>query len=184
MPKRNTQEVDQIIEELKNTRDQNPPVFSSDLLEQERMRKKGFPVWMYHREQLPVHALNQAMVTALELQGFRKGQYIPQNFPRTIFRRNMETLRRNELGRIVTTPKFEDYLETKVVHTQEKLDEMLTEPAHKHGVWSSWFLNVGDVPPANEESGEDPNVTIARLQEQLTAMKNQAVRPAPGKPRE
>lgn len=175
MPQRNTQEVQDIIDELKNTRDQNPPVLASNLLEQERMRKKGFPVWMYHASELPVHALNQAMVSALEARGFRRNQYIPQDYPRTIFRRNSQTIQRNENGRMVTYPKFEDNCETKIVYNADQMEAAVTEPEHKDGLYSAWVQHPAQLPPVTDDVKEDPAITIAKLTAKLAALEEPPV---------
>lgn len=166
MPNQNSPEVLATIARLKNVKDMNPPVLGSKLDAIRVAQNNGYPKWMRHSSQPPVLVETEQLEVALAAAGFVP-HYIPQAFPTTIFRRNNQTIQRNENGRVVVTPKFEDCTETRIVQDPDQLAKALEEKPSS--IYSKWFGTPEEMPPMEGHSTEDPAVTIARLQEQLSA---------------
>lgn len=141
----------------------NEPILMIDLIAQQKAANKGFPKWMYHAELAPVQVINSKQEVAIRAEGYSPN-YIMQNFPAFMFRRNME-------------PKFEkadpvlgspgEFIEMRSVKTQEALDDLMRQrqPKTVIGTWCKY----ADLPEATAGPTEDPKITIARLQGRLMA---------------
>lgn len=130
----------------------NEPDLAINQLRQMVARNKGFPCHLYHPVLDPVVVINSAQKKALMAQGYVEN-YIHKDYPRMLFKRNMD-------------PKFEveEFIEKRVVKDAVAEKTLLAQ---------GWANSPADCEPLAPEAEEDPKVTIARLQERLTALTEQ-----------
>lgn len=150
----------------------NKPVLMSDLMELNRIRNSGYPLWMYHATALPQMVINQGQMEALRTIGYRPQIYIHHDFPAMFLRRNMD-------------PKFAEsplgeHIEGFTAKDQAALDA--AQKARKpKTVVGGWVATVAELPEIEDGPAEDPKVTIARLEGELKSQRERAGVPTEAK---
>ena len=161
-------EVKRLMEQYEHPAANNAPILMIDIIEQQKARNMGYPKWMYHPTLEPQHVKNKEQERVIAAQGY-KTVYIPQEYPLYVFRRNMD-------------PKFEDpnassgqpggFVEQRLIRNAGQF-EALAKEAKPKTVVGDWCRELSDLPPVAEGPKEDPAVTIARLQGELAARKQE-----------
>jgi hypothetical protein len=160
----------------------NAPVLGINIERMQIAKNGGYPKWLYHREFDAVQVKNMAQEQALADDGYYDG-YRHKEWPRQAYRRNWKKEARAIPGtrEFEAVPKFEDFIETRIVDFPAAFEELQSE-ALPHNC-SPWVLNIKDLPNVPDADTEDPAVTIARLQGQLEAMQGaDQPRRGPGRP--
>lgn len=124
----------------------------------------GFPKTMYHAKPgiKPQEVYNGDQERVLAERGY-SATYIFHEYPLMLCRRNYTVDRNGD-------PRYEDSVETKSVNDARERDQLLEEP--ETHLTSRWSLKYDQLPPlpGNEE---DKDITIARLEGELVARREQ-----------
>lgn len=158
-----TQAVSAILAKYHDKRANNAPPLGMNLLQAVQIQNGGYPLWMHKAGYKPVHVMNANQEAALANTGYARN-YRKQEYPRSLYRRNMELIRVRVEGTKETemVPRFTDFVETVVVDSAEAEAALLAKDA-------SWSADVTNLPAVQGAPEEDPKITIARLQERLAA---------------
>jgi hypothetical protein len=161
-------EINRLMQEFDHPAADNRPVLMIDIIEQQQARNNGYPKWMYHEALEPQQVKNREQERAIAAQGY-KTFYVQRSspYPAYVFRRNMD-------------PKFEDpnaatgapgdFIEQQLVRSEGEMEALKKTRKPKTAI-GEWVREIADLPPIADGPTEDPAVTIARLQGELTAMK-------------
>jgi hypothetical protein len=170
-------EVKRLMEQYEHPAATNEPILMIDIMQQQQARNMGYPKWMYHETLEPQHVKNRDQERAIAAQGY-KTAYIFKHFPTFVFRRNMEK-KFEEPNHASGQPG--DFIEQRLVQSAEHWEALQKERKPKTVV-GDWCRELAELPPVAEGPKEDPAVTIARLQGELSAMKQDEPRRGPGRP--
>jgi hypothetical protein len=137
----------------------NRPVLGVNIIKMEQAKKGGFPKHMYHET---LEAVCDVSTEEEEMALASKGyvsHYIPQAFPLWLYRRNLDA-------------KFEaeGFVEAIVVQSEDQMHAITKRKVPKG--CSEWAKRVTDLAPIPDGPEEDPAVTIARLEGQLSEARN------------
>jgi hypothetical protein len=171
--------IQELLESLKHPMANNAPILAVNQRKMMQAQKGGFPHEMYHATLKPVVVVNIEQEQALALQGYTNN-YTYHDYPTMLFRRNMSTVTINGETRY----KFADSDAgecVEMITAQSAEDEKRILALKVPPGCSEWEDSPLDLAPLPEESAEDPQVTIARLQGELDGLKN-AVAASPKKP--
>lgn len=178
----------------------NPRVLAINQIRQMQAKNDGYPVDMHHDTLAPTIANNEKEEEALMQAGFRR-EYRHRAYPMFLFRRNMhpkfaksdsEKLRISQLTieaqRIeMVTCNEGDFIEERIVRNEADEKKLLAEPANEAAGRGPWVHTVAEIKPFGDAPLEDPQVTIARLQGELQALKGESPegekKRGPGRPR-
>ena len=158
------QDVEKIMSALRPTKNSNPPVLAIRCLAIMREKQNGYPKHLYHESLEPVLALNEDQHAELMKIGYVE-HYIPREYPKILFRRNMDP--KFNLRRDVATnePLNHDHVEERIVRSQEAEAKVRKQPVPQG--CGPWVSKLDDIEPLPDGPEEDPDVTIARLQGEL-----------------
>ena len=157
----NQKEINELLKTVRNTPDiTNRPVLGVNLDKMERAKNGDYPLHLYHTRLESVMVFSREEEEAVSRHGYTR-DYKHREFPCFVFRRHF-------------APKFEasEYIEERTVQNQEMLDKVVKAPlsnAERLERCSPWVRTVAELPELERTTDEDPNVAIARLQEQLKA---------------
>lgn len=180
---RTNQDVKELLTRIRqDPKTSNPRVLGINQLSQMKAKNGGYPQDMHHDTMEPVQVHSEKEEMALAQIGFRR-EYKHRDYPKFMFRRNAhpkyqkseeEKKRINSLTmeaqRIeMATVNEDDYIEAREIRTEAEEKKLLAEKPNKAAGTSVWCRSTTEIPPFAEPDGEDPQVTIARLQGQLMA---------------
>lgn len=152
-------EVDRVLARFaqKGISTSTKPVLQINLDRQMLARNNGYPKHMYHAILTPQIVLNDEQEQGIRELGYTE-VYVFRSWPAFVFRRNMD-------------PKFkdDDFVEARQVENQAGLERLRKERKSETAV-GDWLPEIVDLVPIAEKAKEDPLVTIARLQGQLTEL--------------
>jgi hypothetical protein len=161
-------EVDRAVREMRMTpQNRNKPVLGIFLAAQMQAKRMGFPKHMYHATLAPRLALDEIEEEAYNNQGYTT-QYIPREYPKFLYRRNMDPRYEPHFDRatnILTNEPYVEGREVKDEHAEKLLRTM--KPKAGQSVWYTSVAEINDKEPIQDGPEEDPAVTIARLEGEL-----------------
>ena len=173
MTQTHQQDVRAILAQFSDSRADNEMPLGINIIEQMRGKNGGFPRFMYHRTEAPQQVTNRSQQEQLAKMGYVV-YYVRHDFPCTLYRRNMETLKQRigESKEFEDVPKFPDFVETISAKSQEHMETLMTNrvPAK----CSAWVQNCAELPEVDNGPTEDPQAVIAQLRGQLEAMQASA----------
>ncbi len=158
------QDVTAIMSALRPPKNANPPILGIRLQNMMREQQNGYPKHLYHDALDPVFALNEDQEAELQKLGYVE-HYIRRTHPKTLFRRNFD--KKFALQRDLATgePVNIEFVETRILKSAHAEAELRKQkPALGCG---PWVEKLDQIEPIPEGPGEDPAVTIGRLQGQL-----------------
>lgn len=162
-------EIDRMIRDARMApKNKSPRVLGIHLHDQMRAKNLGYPKDMYHPTMDMRQALNEEEETALAQVGFRAG-YTHKEFPKTLFRRNMDEKYAPKFDLATKAQVNIEYVEEIRVRDAAH-EEQLRKEKRKPSVKSDWCDKITDLPELAGGPEEDPLVTIARLQGQIAGM--------------
>jgi hypothetical protein len=148
--------------------DKNPiPINALRQLQMTRAKTGGFPMHMYHPTLLPMQAVNEAQMLTLQEMGYTE-TYIPQSYPKWMHRRNTNSpfAQKTEIGTgNILTHHFVESREVKGV--KEEKDLLREKPGAGCGTWYSTIAEVDENDPLDDETAEETQLRIARLEAAL-----------------
>lgn len=158
-----------ILAQLNDNRATNELPLGIDQLDLMRGKNGGYPRDMYHSSHAPVRVTNKDQEMAMVQRGYVRN-YIKHAYPKMIFRRNLTTVKKRigETKEYEDAPKFDDFVETRVVSSQEQERSALAERAPRG--CSQWVSDHADLPPISDETAGDKDATIYRLQGKIEAL--------------
>ncbi len=179
-PQEQQLEIQRILAQHDNPAATNEPVLMIDIIRQQQAANKGFPHWMYHASLLPVQVKNIQQVAAMKREGYGMN-YIPQNYPAYVFRRNMD-MKFEKADPVKGSPG--EFIEMQLVKDEAGW-ATLQKARQPSTVIGEWCQELSNLPPATEGLNEDPRITIARLQGQLSGVTGEEVevKRKPGRPK-
>jgi hypothetical protein len=168
-------EVDQFLQEARSApRSKNPIVLGLNMLKMMRAKNNGYPKHMYHATYDMRVVTKEEEETALIQIGYSE-TYIARDYPKAMFRRNMAAKFEPKFDLATGVQLAASWVEEIVVRNEQQEKELrLMKP---HQGQSIWFDKITDLPAIEEAPDEDPAVTIARLQGQLSAMQRPSDKP-------
>lgn len=157
-------DVDAILSKIRPPSTGNPPVMALNLKRMVEATKGGYPKHLYHEALDPVIVLREDQHHELAMLGYVEN-YIPRQYPRTLYRRNPDLKFEPKFDPATKVLLFEPFVEARLVR-----DENHEKAVRKDRVppgCGPWVLRVEEIEPLPDGSGEDPAVTIARLEGQI-----------------
>jgi hypothetical protein len=164
-------EVDAFLQEARMSRTRkNPQVLQINIAAMQKARNNGYPVDMYHPHLEMRQALKEEEEQALAEVGYQRA-YIPQEFPKYIYRRNMADKYAEKQDVSCPTILNNAFIEDRLVKDAdaEKALKAQKPPAG----CSVWFDRLADVPPLAESEYIDPAAKIAQLEGALEELRRQ-----------
>jgi hypothetical protein len=163
--------VKDLLAQFFDARANNATPLGVDMLEQMRGKNGGYPRFLYHSVHEPVQVTNKEQETALSQRGYVR-DYRRHNYPRTLYRRNLNTVKTRILDskEFEDVPKFPDFVETIVARTKEHEEEIANQRTPDK--CSAWVDDMSLLPEIDSGPGESKDATIARLRGQLEALQS------------
>jgi hypothetical protein len=166
-------------------RTSNPRVLTINQIAQMKAKNGGYPLDMHHDMLSPVQVHSEKEELALSQRGFRR-EYKHRDYPKYMFRRNAHPKFQKsaeERARIhsltaeaqrieMATVNEGDYIEEKIVNAPEEEAKLLKEKPNRTAGTGPWVRSVTEIAPFEEPTGEDPAVTIARLEGELAGFRD------------
>lgn len=162
------EDVRKLLATLTDPRE-NEPVLAINQLAAMRAVQGGYPVDMYHPTLDAIQALNRAQEKALTEQGYGR-QYIPKQYPRMLYRRNMHPRFAALLDDATKRPVTVDYVESRTVLSRDEEDAIKGDRIPEG--CGPWSRTLGEIEPLPADPIEAPSVKIARLEGELAALRN------------
>ena len=181
---RTDRDVQDLLSKIRqDPRTSNPRVLAIDQVNLMKARNAGYPKDMHHEILSPVQVHSEKEEMAMAQEGFRL-EYKHRDYPKFLFRRNqhpkfhksgeerkrIETMTPDAQRIEMATVNENDYIEEKIVRSAEEEKRTLAEKPNKAAGTGPWVRLVTDIAPF-EEGGEDTAITIARLEGELTALR-------------
>lgn len=158
--------VNELLRQIRSDpRKQNPRVLGINMLNQMRARQNGYPKDLYHQTLDPIMVFSEEEEAGMVQVGYQ-AQYTFRDYPKFIFRRNMEEK---------WAP--DGYVEARCVKGVAAENDARKEK-QRHGV-GPWYVNPAEIEPLPDAPIEDPALVIANLRGQLEAMISAAPNPPP-----
>jgi hypothetical protein len=174
--------VQSIMSSLKPPKAGNPRILVIDQAPLIKAKNGGYPIWLYHHTLEAQYVTREDQQLELEKMGYTT-TYIPHLYPRTMFRRNMDPKYDAKLDVPTGLYQGNAFVEERIVKDEAHEKRLLGEKYHGKYKVGPWVYRLTDIEPLNEGPGEDPAVTIARLEGQLAGHKDVMVNePRQGKP--
>lgn len=167
---RSEQEITRdILAQLNDNRATNELPLGIDQLDLMRGKNGGYPRDMYHPVHQPVRVTNREQEAAMSQRGYVR-QYIKHAYPKTLFRRNTTTIKQRigDTKEYEDVPKFEGFVETRVVPTAEYEKASLAERAPRG--CSPWVAEYAALPPISDETAGDKEAELQRLRGKVEAL--------------
>lgn len=159
-------DVNDVMNKLRPASTANPPVNGLNLHNMQKATKGGYPKFLYHETLEPQYVTREDQELELAQLGYVT-TYIPRSYPRTLFRRNPDPRFAAKFaeGTGTLTQTTEHQVEERIVRDKEH--EARIRKERRPAGASDWVYRLEDLPAPPEAEGEDPAVTIARLEGQL-----------------
>lgn len=165
-------EADNFLQEARTApKTKSPRILGVNMLSMMKAKNDGYPKDMYHPTLDMRQALKEEEEVALGQMGYQL-QYIPKNYPKAMFRRNMDARFEPQFDLATRAPINTPFVEERVVRSEQ--DEKALRAMKVTKGASEWFDRITDLPAIEAEPDEDPAVTIANLRGQLTGIQAQA----------
>lgn len=132
-----------------------------------RAKNNGYPVDMYHPTLEMRQALKEEEEAALAEMGYQR-QYIPKEYPKALFRRNMDAKFEPQFDAATNQQTNHSFVEERTARNADE-EKALRKMKPKHGQ-SEWFEKITDLPELDDGPTEDPAVTIANLRGQIEVL--------------
>lgn len=163
--------VKDLLAQFYDKRANNAPPLGINLIEIARAQNNGYPRFLYHQTHPPVNVDNELQENALAQRGYVRN-YIRHAFPRTLYRRNLATVRQRigESKDYEDIPKFPDFVETAVANNADH--EKSLKGARVPALCSAWCDDCAHLPDLEDGPTEDKDATIARLRGQLEGLQS------------
>lgn len=158
-----------ILAELNDNRATNQLPLGVDQIDLMRGKNGGYPRDMYHAIHAPIRVTNRDQETAMAQRGYTRN-YIKHAYPKTIFRRNTQTIKQRigETKEYEDVPKFTDFVETRVVLSAEHEKASLAERAPRG--CSAWTTEYASLPAVSDETAGDKDAELQRLRGKVEAL--------------
>jgi hypothetical protein len=140
----------------------NAPILLHEQQQLIKLKNKGYPKHMYHATLDPVVVKNSKEEHAIISHGYVT-TYIPHDYPKMLYRRNLKNF----------SLEPDDYVEHRTARDAAHETALRAERV-KHG-FTPWFYSLGELNakhPLPDGPVDDPAVTIAALQAELTGYKS------------
>jgi len=161
-------DVQEIMTQLRPPSNFNDPILAIDQYEAARiLQGKGYPKHMHHASLPAVIALRKDQEAELRTLGYTE-QYIPQQYPKMLMRRNYSPKFALKIDPGTKEPTNIEYLEERVVPSQAVHERMMRERIPQG--CGPWCERLDEVEPIPDGPVEDPNLTIARLQGEVAGL--------------
>lgn len=148
--------------------DKNPkPITALGQLKMTQAKTGGFPMHLYHADLDPMLAVNEAQAETLKEMGYQQ-EYIPKAYPKMLHRRNTNSpfAEKRDIG--TGAILSHDYIESRQV-LNEKAERALVKRDLDSGC-GQWYGSIAEVEkndPLSEDSAEETQLRIARLEAAL-----------------
>lgn len=182
-------DVRELLDNLrKDPRTENPRVLTVLQERQMQARNGGYPIFMHHDSLSPVRVENEKEEMNLTEAGFRR-EYKHRSFPTWIHRRNMHPKFAKSAQELIRlrglSPEAQrlemaqvndgDFIESVQVKDEVEFAKYMKQPEQKAAGIGKWHHEITDVEPL-ETPDEDPQLTIARMEGELAALREKAGR--------
>jgi len=171
------EDVQRIINSLKPPRSGNARVLVIDQAPIMRARNGGFPKFMYHATLPPVYVLREDQEEELSKLGYGMN-YIHQPYPKALFRRNMDERyaeRPDPTTGVAPNPPYVETITANDAAHEERIRKIAKpkRSAPEGGILfvGEWVAKYDEIDPLPETPTEAPEVTIARLEGELVAVR-------------
>jgi hypothetical protein len=151
----------------------NDSVLAINQLNQMRAQNGGYPLDMYHATMDPIQVLNRDQETLLASKGFTRN-FIPHNYPKHMYRRNMEARYGPQKNTATGMLLAEPFVETRLVKSETEEKTLLVTKVPKG--CGPWFGSITEIDPIPEGPDEDAELTAARQEGQITELRQQLER--------
>lgn len=171
MSQNEQQIVKDLLAQFYDKRANNAPPLGINLLEISKAQNGGYPLTLYHSIHKPVIVDNLQQEQAIAQRGYVRN-YIRHNYPRTLYRRNMATVKQRigESKDYEDIPKFPDFVETAVANDADH--EKGLKGARVPALCSAWCVDCAHLPEMEDGPAEDKDAVIARLRGQLEGLQS------------
>jgi hypothetical protein len=158
-----------ILNQLNDNRATNQLPLGIDQLDLMRGKNGGYPRDMYHATHEPIRVTNRDQEAAMSQRGYVRN-YIKHAYPKTIFRRNSQTVKQRigDTKEFEDVAKFTDFVETRVVLSADHEKASLAERAPRG--CSAWMTEYAALPPVSDETAGDKDAELMRLRGKVEAL--------------
>ena len=185
---RTDRDVQDLLTKIRqDPRTSNPRILAIDQINMMKARSAGYPKDMHHETMNPVQVHSEKEEMALAQMGFRL-EYKHRDYPKFLFRRNahpkfhksaqekkrIETLTPDAQRIEMATTNENDYIEELVVNSADQEKQVMAQKPNKAAGTGPWVRSIPEIAPFEEPAGEDPAVTIARLQGELAGFQKKS----------
>ncbi len=174
--------ADKLMAKFQDAKATNEPVLMVNLEEQMSLARGGYPLWLYHATLKPQYVVNKTQATEMKAIGYGVN-YIPQEFPKMLFRRNMDPrfdtpAKQTEHAHFFTRGGLGDFIESRTFQTADEFGRAEKERLPKT-VIGGWVPKVSDLPPIPADDAMDKEARIQQLEGMIAGLKGEATPAAP-----
>lgn len=165
-------DVQAILAKIRPASENNPPVNGLNLYNMVKATKGGYPAHLFHESLDPVICLRPDQEDELSKLGYVRN-YIPRNYPRTLFRRNTDPHFDAKFDEASKQQITEHAVETRIA--RDEAHERAIRKERKPATAGEWAYRVDDLEPLPDDNAqEDAALVVARLEGQLAEARAQA----------
>lgn len=162
-------DVQAIMNQLRPPKNANPRILAINQRAMQTAKQNGYPKHLYHANLDPVLALTEDQEEELMQLGYQP-HYIRHDYPKMLYRRNMDPKLGPQIDKSTGKVANNPFIEEVMVRSKEAEDSLMK--AKIPNGCGQWYARFVDVPELPEGPAEDPAVTIARLEGEVSALRS------------
>jgi hypothetical protein len=170
--------VQALLRDIRSTAGRkNPQVLGINIHNQMLAKNNGFPHFLYppidSTGLYPVQVLRQEEEDELSKRGYTR-EYKHRDWPKMIYRRNMNARFAGLLDNGDPDPAAHAFTEARPCESEKQFQTLNKSPRPPQA--GPWVMDIAALEPLPDADGEDPAITISRLEGQLQEARSKSVK--------